>query len=259
MSQSGDLIAQAVDRIDQPAPPFAPTPPPIGTFSLAAGYLDPATGVWIRDFTVRELTGRDEEALARITNTGTLIGELLNRGLVSVGNIPADPGLLDLLALGDWETVLLAIRAVTFGQRSDFDWRCLKCEASYDFTLDLEAVPTVRHDSPEDATFELTVGSHSYQVALPLGATQRKLLMMADRSVPEQNTVMLADCLSTVNGVPALGKETALGLPMRDRRELILMINQQRPGPRLNEVTTTCPACGATNNSPISVAALFRP
>jgi hypothetical protein len=97
-----------------------------------------------------------------------------------------------------------------------------------------------------------------YHLMLPLGSTQRKMLQATDLSVAEQNTMLLVDCIERVGDRPSLGKETVLNMPLADRREVLRQVIERRPGPRLQEVTTVCPSCGAENNLPLSIAALFQ-
>lgn len=241
----------------EPVPAANITEPPDDTFELASGYLDDQ-GNWYRYFRVRELTGRDEEALGKTTKVGPLLSEIIQRGLVSVGP-HSGPGLADGLLAGDWETVLLAIRAVTFGQKADYRMRCRECKNTYEVTVDIiEDIGKRELPDVKDITFEFT-GRHGtvYDVALPLGSTQRKLLQNLDAAVSEQSTLLLNDCVQNIGNRPAM-PETVLNMPMADRRELLSEIAKRRPGPRLQEVTTLCPSCGAENDLSISVAALFQ-
>ena len=241
-----------------PAPVAEIVDPPATTFELAGGYYS-YDDQWVKEFEVRELTGADEEALGKINKAGQFMIELLNRGLVQVGDVPGKEVLDDLLA-GDWETILLAIRSVTFGDTVDYSPLCNSCGSRYEITINLaDDIRRVTVDDPNDVVFTFT-GRHDnvYEVSLPMGSTQRTLLHSTEMTPVEQNSFMLTQCLRKVDRTPNLGRETVLQMPMADRRTLLREIAVRKPGPRLEEVTTLCPSCGAENAFPLSIAALFR-
>ena len=249
---------QALLREDEPQVEAQITEPPDTVFQLSAGYLD-LDGGWHTEFQVRELTGRDEEIIGRVSKIGPMLVEILQRGLVRVG--PHDgKDVMDSLLAGDWETVLLAIRVVTFGAEVDYNPLCGSCNTRFDVTVDLtNDVSYQRMHEPEDLHF-FVEGRHGtqYRVGMPLGATQRKSMQALDLSLAEQASLILADCVERVDGKPALGKETVLNMPMADRRKILEQITLRRPGPRLQEVTTLCPSCGVENPLPLNIAALFQ-
>jgi hypothetical protein len=232
--------------------------PPETSFRLSAGYLDDAN-VWHRDFEVRELTGRDEEALGRMTKVGPMLIEIIQRGLVSVGNHSASPELVDALLFGDWETVLLAIRSVTFGREVMYTLPCMTCRADFSVTVDIMDLPKTELTEPSDLVFTVD-GRHGdrYRVSMPTGVVQRKILQNFDYTVAEKNTLILTECLLRVGDNPSLGRETVLNMPLADRRTILNEIFGRKPGPRLEEVTTLCPSCGAENPLSLSVASLFQ-
>lgn len=258
-------VLRAIENDEQIAIPqedvAAPSP---DQFRLSGGWHGP-TGTWDRDFRVRELNGYDEEALAKMVTNGAFLSEIMLRGLVSVGDTPASRELVDSLQAGDWETVLLAIRRVTFGNTADFWWSCTACDNRFEFTFDIDAVGWNEYETAEDMEFSVTVSrgrpgtGNTYDVEMPTGGTQRRMLNQLDHSNAEQNTTLLIDCVTRVNNRASLGRETVLQMPMGDRLAVIQEINARRPGPRLTEVTTVCPSCAAVNATPLSIAALFRP
>lgn len=226
-------------------------------FKLAAGYLD-ANNQWHTDFVVRELTGRDEEAIGKTTRAGTMVLEIINRGLVSVGPHKGSVAIDGILG-GDWETVLLAIRTVTFGNEVEYAIVCHECQNDYEATIHLDTdIPRTTMSEPSDIRFTYT-GRHGdeYEVAMPLGVTHRKMLQNTDRTVAEQNSILLRDCVERINNRAAL-PEQVMNMPLVDRRNILNKIIENSPGPMLEGVRTLCPNCGVENLLNLNIAAMFR-
>lgn len=232
--------------------------PPDTVFQLAAPYLA-TDGFLTKEFEVRELTGRDEEALAHIRDVGRTLVAMVERGVVRIGPDVADGDALDSLAGGDWDTVLLAVRVANFGPTVDLTPSCQRCGSDYEVTIDLTkdlAVRTV--DSVQSWTVK---GRRStYEVGLYTGATQRKVLsMMAeDKTVAEINTLILSDSVQRIDGTPVLGKAAVLDLSLYDRQTLLESVQKHQVGPDLQGVTIKCPTCGHEQANPLNAAALFR-
>lgn len=247
--------------VDKPAAQDALDSIPIPedtVYQLCGGYT-PDGRTWDTEFEVRELTGRDEEYISRIANQMRIYSAILERGLVRVGHHRSSPLLIDGLLAGDWETVLLAIRIVTFGRQIEAKVTCDECKQSY--TVDIDLVEqVVRHEvSMEEVTFQI-VGRHGtkYKVNLPFGATQRKIMEKENLTNGEANTILLTDCVQTIDGMPTIGSDSVLNIPMADRITLVQTIDSKKVGPDLKGVRTKCPYCDAEMNTPISIAALFQ-
>lgn len=233
---------------------------PMGTvFSLAAGCIQD-DGNWATEFEVRELTGRDEEALARITDVGRSLVALTERGLVRLGKDPASPQRLDGVVGGDWDTILLAIRAVTFGPTLELKPTCRGCKAQYNVTIDITKDLAVRTANREDLTWTVKGRTHTYDVYLYTGATQRRIFeMMAEgATIAAINTEILMDSINHIDGMPVMGRETIRDLGIFDRKELLRSIQERRVGPDLQGVKIKCPTCGHEQSNPLNAAALFQ-
>ncbi len=74
----------------------------------------------------------------------------------------------------------------------------------------------------------------------------------------ELNTILLAGCVMSINGVSVTGPQDVLNLGMSDREKIAMELLEKNPGPRLMEVSKACKACGKDINVPLSLAALFR-
>ena len=235
------------------------TDPPDTVFRLAAGYMQD-NGEWVKEFEVRELTGRDEEALARIDDAGRSIVAMIQRGVVHLGEDPATSDRLDGLVGGDWDTALLAVRSVTFGTEVELRPTCLSCRNNYEVTIDLSKDLSIRTANPEDLSWTVQGKHHTFDVSLYSGATQRKIFetMSEGRTTASINTEVLYDSLSQIDGMPVLGMDAVRDLSMGDRKILLDSIQERRVGPDLQGVTIKCPTCGHEQASPLNAAALFQ-
>jgi hypothetical protein len=247
--------------VDKPAAQSAldSIPMPVDTVYRLCGGYTPDGRTWDTEFEVRELTGRDEEYISRISNQMRIFSAILERGLVRVGQHRSSPVLIDGLLAGDWETVLLAIRIVTFGRQIEAKVTCDECKQPY--TVDIDLVDQVKRQevTMEEVTFVIT-GRHGtqYKVNIPFGATQRKIMEKESITNGEANTLLLTDCVQTIDGMPTIGSESVLNIPMADRITLVQAIDAKKVGPDLKGVRTKCPYCDAERNTPISIAALFQ-
>jgi len=90
------------------------TSPSNNLVTLPGGYLT-ATGEVIDEAEVRELTGADEEAIAKAPNVGRALLTILQRGTVRIGEERADEKILEGILSADRDVLLLAIFKATFG------------------------------------------------------------------------------------------------------------------------------------------------
>lgn len=228
-------------------------------FSLCGGYQQ-GDGKWTSEFEVRELTGRDEEYLGRITEPTRVFIAMIERGLVRIGTDRSSPEVVDGVLAGDWETILTAVRVVTFGETIETNPVCKSCIEEYVSIIDLKTALPFKTITRDQCLFDIT-GRHGtkYGVCLPYGSTQRRVMGMGvNPTQAEVNTIILGDCVQAINGVPLMGVDQTRDIPLADRRLIIREIEARRVGPRFQEVMTQCPACGAEQESSLSIAALFQ-
>lgn len=234
--------------------------PPDTVFSLAAGYMAD-DGSWTKEFEVRELTGRDEEALARIPDVGRSLVAMIQRGTVRLGPDKATPEALDSLVGGDLDTILVAIRTVTFGPEVEIKPICNSCRTTYEATIDISKDLPIRTTNPEDLSWTVKGKKNTYEVSLYTAATQRRIFEeMSDdsKTIAVFNSEILLDSISSINGMPVLGMDAIRDLPMADRREILNSIQEHRVGPDLQGVKIKCPTCGHEQNFALNAAALFQ-
>lgn len=254
------LLQQFAEKLsEEPAPTIKTRAPSESEVELPGGYVD-LEGQLITKAEVKELTGADEEAVAKSGSSGKALNVLLARGLVKLGDREATADDLEMLLAGDRDAILLGIRRVTFGETSTLRVRCLSCSDEHDTEINLtEDVPVKRLKDPVgDRAWTMETKLGPVTVALPNGVTQKKLMENYDKTSAEINTLLLSGCIVSLNGAPSVGAGTALSLGMADRTRIVDEIIKRNPGPRLGEVKKACKACGEDISLPLSLLDLFR-
>jgi len=226
--------------------------------TLPGGYVK-FSGEVVTSVEVRELNGRDEEALAKTTSTEKLVNEVLIRGTVSIGSEKATEEILNNLLSGDRDYLMLKIFQATFGPTLEVSPYCSTCAEAVTAEINLETgVPVRKLDSPHDRKFSVAISRGEAKCELPTGHTQRLLIGAAGKSVSELSTILLSNTVTQVRGVDVIAPSQVLELSIRDRRKLGDEILSRVPGPQFQDTTCTCPGCGGTLEVPLSIANLFR-
>lgn len=254
------LVQQFAEKaMEEPAKVIKTRAPSESELSLPGGYID-LEGNLHTTAEVKELTGADEEAVAKTGSSGKALNVLIQRGLVKLGNKQATATDLDVLLAGDRDAILLGIRRVTFGPTVELKVKCFSCADEHSTVIDLiDDVPVKTLEDPiEDRTWEMDTKLGKAVISLPNGITQRRLSENYDKTPAEINTLLLSGCIVALDGIPSAGSGTALSLGMADRTKIIDEIIKRNPGPRLGEVKKPCKACGEPIDLPLSLLDLFR-
>lgn len=245
--------------------------PPGGYVDLPGGYID-KEGKRHVTCEVRELNGRAEEAMARALASGDLtryVDTIIKHGVIQLGPVVGPEELLsselDGLLLGDRAFLVMAIRQVTFGDVMRLDVTCPFCEhefqVDYSFSQD---VPVRGMEAPEirERTVSLQSGAEA-KIVIPTGRVQ-KLIYTAEnlkKTGEELNTLLLSECIKEYERKPLRGISQVADIRMRDRRELLNLLEDNQPGPRYGDVKQTCDpedGCGREFPLVIDVRTMFR-
>lgn len=251
-------IAQAFGPLEEPE---LGAPPDSGVW-LPFGIL--VDGRAERHATVRELTGTDDEALARVANSYLRwVDTVITLGTTEIGDQAATKKMLRELTAADRDTLLLAIRIATYGNTLDIPgFRCPECGVLSDLTVHLDTIEVKAPQDPVCRVFEAQLrGGGRVQMRQPTGHDQMEF-DGKDLTIPEQNTLILSRVIvsaelpgqSAVSGSMALAR--SLGLA--DRKVLLDAITENTYGPRYDEITMTHQECGQEVPVPISAGDLFR-
>jgi hypothetical protein len=229
--------------------------PPDTSVKLCRGLFQGAA--WATDAEVKELSGDDEEVIARSLSQNdalSLVNAMLTQGVVRIGNMdlltrtPVERiGIINQLLVGDKELLFLRILQVTFGDERVVDTLCPACgeriEVVYHISKDIPIRPLA------DATralyeFVLRNGDR-IEYRLVNGEDQTEATKRRASLLPEQNTIMLSRCITSLNGRPLIDPlHYAKALGAGDRRNLLKEINLHQPGPYFEEVKLPCAECG---------------
>lgn len=233
------------------------TSPSNNLVTLPGGYIT-ATGEVLDEAEVRELTGADEEAIAKAPNVGRALLTILQRGTVRIGEEKADDKILDNLLSADRDVLLLGIFKATFGNKAvvpvfiEGEMKEVEVDLNTDITIkNLE-------DKINDRIFSVKGRKDTFTVQLPTGKTHREMVKHSDKSSAELTTVMLEGTVLEINGAPVLSKVQVQNLGIQDRKVIIDEINKRLPGPQFEDVFVTDPDTGKEVRVPVNFGTLFR-
>ena len=235
------------------------TPPSDTVVTLPGGYITSA-GEVTTEAEVRELNGRDEEEISKANTLGKALLTILKRGTVRVGNEPVTEQMLDNLLSGDRDMLLLGIFKATFGNIAHLGGYCGSCAEAKDVDIEIDKDIQIKvlTDALNDRTFVVKGKSLEYTVTLPTGVTQKELMLSADKTVAELNTLLLEQTIIKIGEAPVVSKIQVQNLGLTDRRKIVEEINKRICGPQFNDLTLGCPDCEGEVQVPISLGTLFR-
>lgn len=256
---ANQLIKEA-SKEAKPQKPVASVVPPSDTVvTLPGGYVT-ADGEVISQAEVRELNGRDEEAIAKATTVGKVLTGILSRGTVKIGDLDATEEVLDQMFAGDRDALLLGIYKATFGADAELSAFCSGCEDYKAILIDVDEDIEVRKlsDPITDRRFVVKGKAHEYTVVLPNGKVQKELLLNADKTLAELTTLLLEGTVQEIDNARVFSKTQVQEIGLVDRRKIADELTTRAFGPQFEEVKATCPDCGGEVVAPINLGALFR-
>lgn len=255
-----ELVQQFAQQVSvEPAKEIKTEHPTDLVVELPGGFIT-QEGSLVKSVKVRELTGVDEEIIARSESEAKALQVILQRGLDEIDGKKPNQNELDSLLAGDRDAILLGIRKATFGREVTYKLNCPSCSEEQEAIVNIDKdIEVKKLEDPYERTWETELKVGKAILALPNGLVQRKLSQAAtSKTMPELNTILLAGCVLSINGVQTTGTDEVLNLGMADREKIASELIQRNPGPRLMEVSKACKACGKDISIPLSLAALFR-
>lgn len=223
---------------------------------------------WENDVEIRELTGADEEALARFKDAADFFNGVVVYGTTRIGSqdltqlgFAERQSILAGLLIGEREQLFLHIARVTYGDTKDLEHSCPSCQADLETTLLIsEDIKAPEMENPYTLTYTMTTaGGAVLTYRLATGADQMAVFSKKGASLPEQNTLMISQCVTQIDGKPVVDPMAmARNLSMGDRRRLLEHLVDDQPSPKL-ELSIPCVSCGFEMIVPLSWGDIFRP
>ena len=230
-------------------------------FELLAGYKD-SDGVTHREFTLREITGKDEEAIHKSDTKGNgskVVSVILSRCVTSIGTLtPKSLGrqkweeLIKSLYTGDQDYMLTQLRKLSIGDEIELNHVCPNkdCKAKLNTVISVDELEVVPFSGERVIEFELPRGYKDKKgvlhktgtMRLPTGLDREVLTPLAKTNLAKAETVMLTRLCKFDDG--AYVDEDVMGsLSIRDREYLQKLLQEHYFGVKL-ETEITCDSCG---------------
>ena len=250
-----DIVTEPVQEIEQTDDEV---------YELLAGYQD-EDGVIHKEFVLREMTGKDEEAIHKSdvkNNTSKVVSTLLSRCTLRIGSLtPKSVGgmrnwesLIKKLYVGDQDYMLLQLRKMSVGDEIEVNHVCPNkdCKAKLKTVLSIDELEIIPFPGVREVPFELPRGyrdkksvKHTSGVLkLPTGFDREVLTPLAKTNLARAETVMLTRLARFSDGLPV--DEDVMGnLSVRDREYLQKLLQNNYFGVKL-DMEVTCDTCGET-------------
>ena len=262
--QANAMISKLLDESAATPPPDIKFPE--GDIVTLPGGLVTKDGV-VKTAEVKELTGEDEESLARASqsaNPFTFLDRLLRCGVVRLGD-STDEKLLGQLLIGDREAVILGIRRATYGDEIKIsDWECPNCNNVAELTLTLDDIPSTKLTDPSDAEFTVPMrkGGHA-KVRLATGTDQLAVFDKPDLTQAQRETILLSRCVIAL--VDKTGRESLMAafpsmsrnMSIPDRHAVLKELGTRQPGPKYDQIKFNCDNCNKEQSVTVTIGHLF--
>ena len=255
-SKANALLSQALNeaQVIEPAKIVSPTDILV---DLPGGTV--INGEVIKTALVRELNGRDEEAIVRAEGSPRMFSVIVNRATSTLGSVTATEDLLDRLLIGDRDALLLGIYRATFGETAELAGYCNGCKEYKIVEVNiLTDIKSRFLPDPTETNFVVKGKNKEFLVTLPTGLTQKKILANPEANIAESMTVLLENTVLEIDGRPVFSKNQIQALGVVDRRAIADAIADRNPGPLFDDIKVTCPDCESEVQVPISLGAMFR-
>lgn len=228
-------------------------------YQLLAGYTD-SEGTLHTEFTLREMTGRDEEAInkADVRGNGPRIASiLLSRCVTRIGSLtPKSVGqakwlqiIKDLYA-GDQDYMMLMLRKISLGDTIELVNECPSCHTRLETHIGVDEVEIEEFKGERLIHFELPRGYRDRKgvlhrtgtMRLSTGLDREILIPLAKTNPSKAETTMLTRLCKFDDGMP-IDEDVMASLVVKDRRYLQELMRDNLFGLK-TEVEITCTTCG---------------
>lgn len=230
------------------------------TYQFLAGYVD-ENEVVHKDFTIKEITGEEEEAIAKSgikENGGKVVRTILERCITSIGELTPKIGstkwreVIQKLSVPDQDFALMKIRVETLGAEIEMTHKCPnpECKADLNSVIDMSELEVAPFNGNFEMDFELPRGYvdkdgkvHKVgKLRYPNGFDREILDTVAKTNLGTANTMLITRCMMSLEDVKIHdGIIRSMGL--KDREYLLGLLQANSYGVKL-ETELTCSSCG---------------
>ena len=229
-------------------------------FDMLAGYTD-KDGVTHKEFTLREMTGKDEEAIHKgdiKSNPSKVISVLLSRCVTRIGSLtPKSVGgiknwenIIKDLYVGDQDYMLIQLRKISVGEEIEVSHTCPQCKAKLNTTVEVDELDIKPFKGEHEVPFELPRGYRDKKgnvhktgtIRLAKGIDREILNPLAKNNIARAETVMLTRLCKFDDGY-VVDEDIIGNLSIRDREYLQGIVQDNLFGVNL-EAEVECAQCG---------------
>lgn len=248
--------------------PIEPIGNPTYTFDFLAGYTD-KDGVTHTDFELREMTGRDEEAVSKGDVKGNVCraaSVALSRTCVRIGTLtPKSVGtkewenIIKSLYSGDQDFMLAKLREISFGDEITISHQCPSCHRKLNTSFAMDELEMIPFNGLRKIDFCLSRGytdrkgvTHKEGVLrLPTGLDREITAPIAQSNLAKGETALLTRLCSFNDEYP-IDDGVIADLTMKDRRYLQELLKDNIFGINTS-INITCPDCGSEFKGSLNV------
>lgn len=230
-------------------------------WEMLVGYTD-KDGVTHKEFTLREITGRDEEAIhsnKNAKNNGSRVASLLlSRCVTSIGTLTQDSmgkqrweDIIKDLYVGDQDYMLMQLRKISLGEEIEISHVCPnpECKATLNTVVEIDELEIVPFSGIKKVPFELPKGFKDKKgihkngtIAIPTGLDREILTPLTRNNMAKAETAMLTRLCKFDDGT--LIDDEAMGsLSIKDRKYLQELLKDNYFGYDL-DLEIVCDSCG---------------
>lgn len=228
-------------------------------YELLAGYTD-ENGVLHKTFTIREMTGKDEEAIQRadVKNNGAkIISTLLIRCVMSIGTIlkkDVEPkkweNIIKSLYVNDQDIILLEIRRISLGEELEANHVCPECKTKLQTVMNIDELDVRPFNGQHKIPFTLIRGYKDKRgevhktgfMRIPNGYDREVLTPLAKKNLAKAETTMLTRICKFDDGI-YIDDDVMASLTTKDRNYLTSLMHDNNFGVKMS-VVVTCDSCG---------------
>lgn len=242
-------------------------------YEMLCGYKD-KDGVLHTTFTLREMTGRDEEAISKTEikrNPAKAIGVLLSRTVQSIGTLQKSDfranewaDIIGDLYSGDQDVMIMRLREISISDEIKVQHKCPECGAKLNTVLTIDELEVKPFLGATEIPFELSKGYRDRKgvvhktgiLRLSKGKDREILAPMAQKNISRATTALLTRLCKFDDGM-TMTDEVMANLTVRDRDYLSNLLEENTFGYNLT-VEVECDQCGETFNGNLNAVNFLR-